>query len=203
MFVRESGTGKGGSLTVGGDVQKRNAGSGRVRGIEFVVASPLKAEIVDLVGGKVCGPVRDEEAFVSGAVSVLRRAAIIDGRGGVVAVGFLPVLEVEDGGEMVVLVQLIVELSEKNVLLEVPRESAQILSCDVGLGVCASRGGDGGRTDKTVDRGNRLRRGVEDRIHFAESVVRTEEKELVFDDGSADAAAELVLLMDGLGEDAA
>src|SRR4029077_17042770 len=44
--------------------------------------------------------------------------------------------------------------------------------------------------------------GGGDRIHFAGSVVGGEVEPLVRDDGTAYAAAELLLLMDGLGVDA-
>jgi len=42
--------------------------------------------------------------------------------------------------------------------------------------------------------------GVEDATNLAEAVVGEEEEETVFDDGTADGAAELLLLVDGLGE---
>ncbi len=43
--------------------------------------------------------------------------------------------------------------------------------------------------------------GVEDATDLAEAVVGEEEEEPVLDDGAADGAAELLLLVDGLGEE--
>ena len=43
--------------------------------------------------------------------------------------------------------------------------------------------------------------GVEDATNLAEAVVGEEEEETVLDDGAADGAAELLLLVDGLGEE--
>ena len=65
----------------------------------------------------------------------------------------------------------------------------------VGVMIVRAAGGAGGRERDGVGV------GVEDAADAAEAVVGEEVEEPVLDDGAADRAAELLLLVDGLGEE--
>ena len=74
--------------------------------------------------------VGDEEALVEGRGAVLGDAAVVDGGGGVVAVGLLEVLPEEARREMGLVVELVVEPREEDVLLDVAAEGAELLGLD-------------------------------------------------------------------------
>src|SRR6202035_1619485 len=125
MFVRKSRAGKGGCLTVGKHIGEGYGWTRCIRTIELEVTPPLEPELIDLIAGESRVPIRDEEPFMRSAVSVLGHAPIADSRGRIVAIGLCPVLPVEDGAQMVGLVQLVVELGEENILPQVTWKGAE------------------------------------------------------------------------------
>ena len=142
--------------------------------------------------------------------------AVGEGVGRAVAVGRVEVGEVVVDEGVVAAVDVPVEAREEEVLLLEAgrRRSADGDVTDVQEKVDAGgtlRRGDGGRALRRGDGGRagggaRGRQrddvgvGVEDAADLAEAIVGEEVEEPVLDDGAADGAAELLLLVDGLGE---
>ena len=116
-----------------------------------------------------------------------------------VGVRRLEIQTVERSADVVSRGELIVQLGKGDVLLGGARESAE-LRRDEGVRGGARRGRNRRQAGlRPVERGA----GVTDRVDLAQTLVGEEVEEFVLDDGPADAAAELLLLVNRLGVDAA
>src|SRR5262245_55937037 len=176
VLIREGRTRQRRGFAVGEDIQQGGGRSGRVGAGKLEVAAPGVAELVDLVVGVRGSPVGDEEALVRSAGSVLRSATVIHGGRRVVAVRFLPILPIENQAEVVVTIRLVIELAEKNILLQIAGEGAEVVFSNEGFRIRTRGWVDCSWANESVDGGRRRRRRVENRIHFAETVVGSTEK---------------------------
>ena len=136
------------------------------------------------------------------------RVVGIAGTGGV-AVGEGVVGEVEVGEDVVPAVDLVVEAREKDVLLaDAAVDAGEAKQVGDGGGALTGRDGRralGGRDGGGIGggpaggEGDVGRGGIGQGRDFAEAIVGEEVEQLVLDEGTADAAAKLLLLLDGLG----
>ena len=177
-------------------VRDRYARRRRVGAGHFEVAAPLETQVVDHRTRQRRIPIGHEDPLLRAVGAVGRDRAVVVGRVRTVRVGGVVVHEVERCRDVVARADLVVELGEGDVLVGGARIDAG-QSAQVGVRGSAHRRADPGRTRQRKGRAG----CVGHRIHLARAVIGYVIEQLVLEDRAAQAAAELVPLMNRLAID--